>query len=230
MLPEGFQQWEGLLLTLLVLNILYIGLVTISQRDLDRMLGNSSVMHMGYAFLGIACVNAIGWSGAVMMMFAHGVSIALLFALCGQLRERTGGELEMTRFGGLASKVPMMALCFGFAAMASLGLPGFANFASELTIFLGAFKGFGDGALDGLQIATVLALWGVVISAVYMLRAYRNLFQGDAKSDISPADLTSAEKLPIFLMIAVLLLVGFFPNLLLNAVGPAVTALLGVAN
>ena len=220
------------MLTLLVLNILYVGLVTIAQRDLDKMLGNSSVMHMGYAFLGIGCFNAIGWGGAVLMMFAHGVSIALLFALCGQIRERTGGELEMARFGGLGAKVPAMAVAFGFAAMASLGLPGFANFASEVVIFFGAFKGaFADGfELGCLQVATILALWGVVISAVYMLRAYRNIFQGEAKADLAPADMSFAEKLPVYLMIAVLLLVGFFPNLVLNAVGPAVTALLGSAN
>ena len=88
MLPEGFKAWEGLILVLILGNIIYVGLVTISQSRLDKMLGNSSVMHMGYAFLGIACFNQIGWSGAVLMMFAHGISIALLFALCGSLRER----------------------------------------------------------------------------------------------------------------------------------------------
>jgi NADH-quinone oxidoreductase subunit M len=215
---------------LLVLNILYIGLVTISQRDLDRMLGNSSVMHMGYVFLGLACFNAIGWGGAVLMMFAHGISIALLFALCGSLRERFDGNLEMSRFGGLAGKIPAMAVAFGFAAFASIGLPGFANFASEVAIFFGAFAGAGDGKLGSLQIATILALWGVVISAVYMLRGYRNLFFGDSNSDIAPADLSSSEKLPIYLLIAVLLLVGFFPNLIMNLVGPAVSNLLGIAN
>src|SRR5690606_661055 len=80
--PAGAEKWLNLLLILLIGNILYIGLVTIAQKKLDRMLGYSSVMHMGYIFLGIAAGNHIGLSGAVLLMFAHGISIALLFALC----------------------------------------------------------------------------------------------------------------------------------------------------
>ncbi len=231
MLPEGFREplWAGgwtpedILLVLLLGNILYVGLVTISQRYLDRMLGASSVMHMGYAFLGIACLNAAGWGGAVFMMFAHGISIALLFALCGALRGRLD-TLEMSRLGGLGARVPVTATLFAFAAFASLGLPGFANFASEITIFFAAFEGAlgGDAAgLGGLQVATVLALWGVVISAVYMLRAYRNIFQGELGGDRRPDEVSPLERGVAVLMIAVLLLTGFFPNLILNLVGPA---------
>ncbi|MGI9243160.1 MAG: complex I subunit 4 family protein, partial [Verrucomicrobiales bacterium] len=175
MLPEGFNTplgcWFGdltvmnLMLILLLGNILFIGLVTISQESLDKMLGFSSVMHMGYAFLGIACYNVIGWTGAVMMMFAHGISIALLFALCGNLRGRDLPSLDLDSLGGLGKSAPTFALLFGFAAFASIGLPGFANFASELLIFLGAFEGAG-GEFGILQIVTILALWGVVISAV----------------------------------------------------------------
>lgn len=213
MLPKGFEAWESLILILLLGNIIYVGLVTISQKYLDRMLGNSSVMHMGYAFLGIACVNPIGWNGAVLMMFAHGISIALLFALCGSLRERLN-TLELSEIGGLASKVPFLAVSFGFAAFASIGLPGFANFASEVTILFGAFTGAGE--LGNLQKAAILALWGVVISAVYMLRAYRNVFQGDSAQGLTLVRRDSLNKIPIILMIVVLLLTGFFPNLILS--------------
>lgn len=213
MLPKGFEAWESLILILLLGNIIYVGLVTISQKYLDRMLGNSSVMHMGYAFLGIACVNPIGWNGAVLMMFAHGISIALLFALCGSLRERLN-TLELSEIGGLASKVPFLAVSFGFAAFASIGLPGFANFASEVTILFGAFTGAGE--LGNLQKAAILALWGVVISAVYMLRAYRNIFQGDSSQGLTLVRRDSLNKIPIILMIVVLLLTGFFPNLILS--------------
>ena len=213
MLPKGFEAWEGLILVLLLGNIIYVGLVTISQKYLDRMLGNSSVMHMGYAFLGIACVNHIGWNGAILMMFAHGISIALLFALCGSLRERLN-TLELSEIGGLASKVPFLAVSFGFAAFASIGLPGFANFASEIIILFGAFNGAED--IGSLQIAAMLALWGVVISAVYMLRAYRNVFQGDSARGLTLVRRDALSKIPIILMIGVLLLTGFFPNLILR--------------
>ncbi len=213
LLPEGFEAWKGLLLVLLLGNILYVGLVTISQRYLDRMIGNSSVMHMGYIFLGIACCNSIGWGGAVLMMFAHGISIALLFALCGSLRERLD-TLEISRLGGLGGSMPFLAVTFGFAAFASIGLPGFANFASEITIFFAAFKDAGEMGI--LQVATILALWGVVISAVYMLRAYRSIFQGELIGERYPADLAQSMRLPVVLMIVILLLTGFFPNIILK--------------
>lgn len=130
LLPAGLQQWTWLLLWLLVANIIYIGLVTIAQKKLDLMLGYSSVMHMGYIFLGIASLNIIGTSGAALMMFAHGLSIAVLFALAGAIRERNL-TLSFESLGGLAKGMPWMGLLFGFAAFASIGLPGFANFASD---------------------------------------------------------------------------------------------------
>src|SRR5881296_2233088 len=90
LLPEGARHWSNLLMILLLGNIIYIGLVTIAQTRLDWMLGYSSVMHMGYIFLGIASFGVLGVTGAVVLMFAHGLSIALLFGIAGELRRRTG--------------------------------------------------------------------------------------------------------------------------------------------
>ena len=213
MLPEGFKAWEGLILVLILGNIIYVGLVTISQSRLDKMLGNSSVMHMGYAFLGIACFNQIGWSGAVLMMFAHGISIALLFALCGSLRERLN-TLSLSRIGGLAGKVPFLAVTFGFGAFASIGLPGFANFASEITILFGAFKN--ASSISALQVTAIIAVWGVVISAVYMLRAYRGIFQGESDRNLTLVRKDLLPKSPILILIVALMLTGFFPNIILS--------------
>ena len=213
MLPEGFKAWEGLILVLILGNIIYVGLVTISQSRLDKMLGNSSVMHMGYAFLGIACFNQIGWSGAVLMMFAHGISIALLFALCGSLRERLN-TLSLSRIGGLAGKVPFLAVTFGFAAFASIGLPGFAHFASEVTILFGAFKN--ASSISALQVTAIIAVWGVVISAVYMLRAYRGIFQGESDRNLTLVRKDLLHKFPIIILIVALMLTGFFPNIILS--------------
>src|SRR5881409_1892463 len=101
MLPDGAHYWMYLLVILLLGNIIYIGLVTIAQKQLDWMLGYSSVMHMGYIFLGIASSNILGTIGAAILMFAHGPSIALLFAVAGELRNRTG-TLVFDELGGLA--------------------------------------------------------------------------------------------------------------------------------
>lgn len=222
LVPDGMQYWLTPLLILLLGNILWVGWVTISQKRLDLMLGNSSVMHMGYIFLAIAALiayptNPLASAAAVILMFAHGVSIALLFSLADHI-ERNTGTLDLQDLGGLAKSAPKLAFIFGIAAMASIGLPGLANFSGEVLVFLSAFRGYnGTSGLGPLQITCILAIWGVVISAVYMLRAYRNIFHGPAvKSTTSVADLTFEDRIPVALLILALFAVGLYPNLLLN--------------
>src|SRR6202040_2187217 len=123
MLPDGAHYWMYLLVILLLGNIIYIGLVTIAQKRLDWMLGYSSVMHMGYIFLGIASGTLLGTNGAALLIFAHGISIALLFGLAGEIRQRTG-TLLLSDLGGLGKIMPRAGLAFGLAAFASIGLPG----------------------------------------------------------------------------------------------------------
>lgn len=227
LLPEGAQHWANLLLVLLVGNILYIGLVTIAQRRLDLMLGYSSVMHMGYIFLGIAAFNLVGVTGAAVLMFAHGLSIAALFALTGKLRERSD-SLAFENLGGVGKVAPFLGAAFGCAAFASIGLPGFANFASETMVFFGAYKPAVSEALVGnFQIATICGLWGVVISAVYMLRAYKRIFMGEpAKAVDSWTDVVGAARIPVILLIAALMITGFAPKVVLSYVKPSVEAIL----
>jgi NADH-quinone oxidoreductase subunit M len=221
LLPEGSRHWAGLLVVLLLGNIIYVGLVTIAQKRLDWMLGYSSVMHMGYIFLGIASATILSTTGAVVLIFAHGLSIALLFALAGELRKRTG-TLVFDELGGLAKVMPFASLAFGLGVFAAIGLPGVANFAGEIMIFFGTFKnGWEMDRFHIFQIATVLALWGVVISTVYMLRAYRKTFMGalsDRWKEI--VDLRVGLRLPIAVLVAALLCYGFFPQSLVRIVTP----------
>ncbi len=222
LVPEGMQAWLTPLLVLLLGNILWVGFVTISQKRLDTLLGNSSVMHMGYIFLAIAALvaapgNELAKPAAVLLMFAHGISIALLFALADGIERKTG-TIDLQELGGLAKAAPKLAFLFGIAGMASIGLPGLANFAGEVLVFLSSFQNY--KASDGLgpvQIACILSIWGVVISAVYMLRAYRNIFQGPSiKTTANASDLTLAERIPVILLVVALFAVGLYPNLLLH--------------
>jgi NADH-quinone oxidoreductase subunit M len=221
LLPDGLQAWLTPLLVLLLGNILWVGLVTISQKRLDGLLGNSSVMHMGYIFLAIAALiampsNPLAKPAAVLLMFAHGISIALLFGLADRI-ERSTGSLDFTDLGGLAKPAPALAFLFGIGAMASIGLPGLANFAGEVLVFLSTFHNYnGTAGFNSLQITCILAIWGVVISAVYMLRAYRRVFHGPTvKATESAADLTIADRIPVLLLVLTLFAVGLYPNLLL---------------
>jgi NADH-quinone oxidoreductase subunit M len=230
LLPDGARHWADLLVVLLLGNIIYVGLVTIAQKRLDWTLGYSSVMHMGYIFLGIASATILSTTGAVVLMFAHGLSIALLFALAGELRMRTG-TLAFDELGGLAKLMPFAGLAFGFGTFAAIGLPGLANFAGEIMIFFGAFKnGWEISRFHIFQIATVLALWGVVISTVYMLRAYRKVFTGALNERWKEiADLRLSLRFPVTLLVGALLCCGFFPQSLVRIVTPAFSSYLTTA-
>lgn len=219
--PEEIQQFAHLVLILLLGNILYVGFVTLAQKRLDLMLGYSSVMHMGYAFLGIVALNQVGLGGVSLMLFAHGLTVAALFALCGEIGRRTG-TLEFAQLGGLAGRAPQLGLLFGFAAMASIGLPGFSTFAGEIMIFFGAFARGAAGSFDWFQTCTALALWGVVLSAVYMLRAYRRIFWGSHGSAVGEDtdDVSSGVRWAVILLIAGLLLTGLRPAILLDYLNP----------
>jgi NADH-quinone oxidoreductase subunit M len=222
LLPAGMQHWTLLLMVLLLGNIIYIGLATIAQKRLDWMLGYSSVMHMGYIFLGIATARILGTTGAAILMFAHGLSIALLFAITGELRKRTG-TLVFEDLGGLAKVMPLAGLAFGIGAFAAIGLPGFANFAAEIMVFFGAFHRNSEiGRFHLFQYGTVLALWGVVISSVYMLRAYRSAFMGTMPERWKDViDLRRSLLVPLVLLIGTLLFFGFFPQTLVRIVAPS---------
>ena len=223
LMPEAAQHWAWLLLILLAGNILYVGLVTISQKQLDLTLAYSSVMHMGYIFLGIASYNVIGLNGAALLMFAHGLSIAALFAMCGELRKQTG-TLNYLDLGGLATSMPRLSFVFGMATFASIGLPGFANFASELLVFFGAFKNSTPGVgFNEFQIVGTIAIWGVVISAVYMLRAYRAIFMGERQARWQTVkDMPLKLGWAVILLVAALLVVGLAPRTILDAVEPGI--------
>jgi NADH-quinone oxidoreductase subunit M len=214
--PEAMHEFNGLLLLLLIGNILYIGYVTVAQKRLDWTVGYSSVMHMGYIFLGLASLNIIGINGAMILMFAHGLSVAAAFALCGEIRRRTG-TLDYSELGGLAKATPVLGLLFGFAAMASVGLPGFANFAGEVLVFFGA-TAYGPA----MVIPVIIGVWGVVISAIYMLRAYRNIFWGPITTRWEAlTDITPSARWSVILLLFPLMIVGFYPQMLIKMVETA---------
>lgn len=229
-----FGEWNNILLLLLLGNILWVGYVTVCQTRLDDMLGNSSVMHMGYIFLAFAAyvaangANDLALQGAAALMFAHGLTIALLFLLCGQIEQQTQ-TLEMCSLSGLAGKLPALGFLFGLAGLASIGLPLLANFVGEFTIFISCFNGWTPGVADfccptlntiatwfgGLgpvQLTLLFALWGLVISAVYMLRAFRRIFEAEPSTAANRATRLSCRDLAAAVFLAFfIVLFGIFP-------------------
>ncbi len=223
LLPQAAQNWMPIVAWLCLGNILFIGWVAMRQKDLNLLIGNSSVAHMGFIFLGIASLNLIGVTGAVVIMVAHGFLAALTFALSGYIYRQTG-TLEMSRLGGLCRQLPFIGTALLMAALAGCGLPGFANFVGEVTVFFGAWKVF--------PLVTGLALWGaLMIGALYMLRAMRKVLHGPVPEKWS--GLTDASnvwrKLPYALLLASLLVFGCFPRLLTEKITPDVVKVLSLA-
>ncbi|MCR5183525.1 MAG: NADH-quinone oxidoreductase subunit M [Opitutales bacterium] len=227
-LPLGMAHWANWLVALAICNIVVIGLITLAQKNLKHMVSYSSVNHMGPIFLGIAAYSLssgdmTGVAAAVIMMFAHGLSVALLFHLTESVAQRTG-TLEMAKIGGLAKQAPVLAAFFVAAAMASVGLPGFANFWGELSIFVSLVS------LKPFWLIS-LVLITIVISAIYSLRAVARVFFGPAVEGGVPAavrnqitDITLRERVPAFILFAALLAVGFVPSLITDPVNAALCA------
>lgn len=204
MLPDGYAAFRYPMGCLGILTILYAGYVALRQGDLNRMLGYSSVSHMGYAFLGLAAGTPVAQEGVVILMLAHGLSAALGFAVAGFTYSQAKTR-EMPVLGGLARRMPAAASLFSMAALAGCGLPGLGNFVAEILIFIGSFKIF--------PILTALALWGVVVSSTYLIRAIKSVYLGPLKPSLAELrDMTWMEKFPCICLAAVLLWIGFVPR------------------
>jgi NADH-quinone oxidoreductase subunit M len=214
--PDQLRDAAPLLAVLAVVNVLYGAFIVLRQTDLKRMVAYSSVSHMGFVVLGLASAGAspaaldgVGLSGAALQLFTHGTITGLLFVMVGLVYERTHTR-HIPDMGGLARQVPVLALGFMIAGLASLGLPTTSGFVAELLVFMGTFPVYG--------LATALCAFGVVLAAGYILWASQRVLFGprmerwDALPDARPVDLVAMAVLtvPIFV-------VGVYPRLITDA-------------
>jgi NADH-quinone oxidoreductase subunit M len=172
--PQAAQVLAPLISILAVIGILYCAVLALTQRDLKRLLGYSSISHLGVIMLGLFAFNAQGVEGAVLQMVNHGIVIAALFLIVGFLEARTGTR-RITDFGGLATRIPILATVMAIAALSSLGLPGLNSFAGEFLTLLGAFR---SNIVFG-----VLGTAVVVPAAWYMLRFFLGVMEGPQKTE-----------------------------------------------
>jgi NADH-quinone oxidoreductase subunit M len=226
LLPAGAQSWVPVMAWLCLGNLLHCGWVAMRQRDFNQMLGNSSVAHMGFVFLGLASLNLIGVTGAVLVMIAHGLLAALSFGLSGYLRAQTG-TLNLDELGGLLPKLPFIGTALIMAMLAGCGLPGFANFVGELTVLFGAWK----GAFPHAARFVAAAAWGgLIIGAIYMLRAIRQVWHGERPARWDELlDAGGWRRVPFVLLLGALLLFGFWPRLLADKIKPSAEAIVKLA-
>ena len=225
----GIGSWRDVFAVLAVIGIVYGALVALAQTDFKFVIGYSSVSHMGFVLLGLMTLNQIGMTGAVMQMFSHGIIAGLLFAIVGRIvydrtHTRQLAELETMH---LSKRLPFAAWAFVIAGMASIGMPGFSGFVAELQVLVGAWM--------VRPWWTLAAGVGVVVGVAYTWRALQKAFFSDALPSAHVleqehghelAAITWPEVTGVSLLAGVTLFVGLYPKILLDAIEPAVKALL----
>lgn len=208
--PDGAHFWAPLIAVLATVNAIYIAFVAMTQKDIKYMVANSSISHMGYVLIGIASLNAASINGAAAQMFAHGIMAALFFALVGLIYDKAHTRL-ISDFGGLAHQMPRVAAIFMIAGLASLGLPGMLNFVAEFSVFTGAIQVF--------PVLSVISIFAVVITAIYVLRVVQQVFFGPRNEKWDHlTDAKGVEMVPLVLLIVVLLVLGIYPKLIMDMI------------
>ena len=217
--PDATIEAAPWLLALSVVGVLYGGVVALMQRDIKRLIAYSSVSHMGFVVLGTFALNSTATSASVVQMINHGLSTGALFLLVGFLYERRHTR-QIAAFGGLAKQVPVMAGLWLVVSMSSLALPGLNGFVGEFPILLGTFQ--------TNRTAAVLAAFGAVLAAVYLLWAYQRLFHGplEGADNQNTSDLKRREIGVLAPIVALIVAIGLYPQPMFDLVEPSVDRVL----
>ena len=225
-LPEATLWASTAIAVLGVINILYGAFCAMAQTDLKKLVAYSSVSHMGYVMLGMASFTTAGVNGAVLQMFNHGTSTAMLFLLVGIIYDRThhrwivkpDGSLG---FGGIAAVVPVYTGIMAIALFASLGLPGLSGFVSEALVFLGAFS------QPRFQTYVVIGSLGILLGAGYLLWMFMRVFLGPLNEDCKNlTDMNWRERLTLAPLCALVVGLGIYPMPVMDLMGATVAKLL----
>jgi NADH-quinone oxidoreductase subunit M len=218
MFPVGADVMGPLVLWMSAIAIVYTSLVALAQTDMKKLIAYSSVAHMGYVTMGIFAVNQQGIDGAIFQMISHGFISGALFLAVGVIYDRMHTR-EIDAYGGLVNRMPAYALVFMFFTMANVGLPGTSGFVGEFLTLAGIFQ-------VNTWVAAV-ATSGVILSAAYALWLYRRVVFGDLVKEglRSITDMDRREKLIFAPLIAMTLILGIYPSLVIDIIGPSVAAL-----
>ncbi|HEY0754669.1 MAG TPA: NADH-quinone oxidoreductase subunit M [Ktedonobacteraceae bacterium] len=220
--PQAFSQFSTLLSVLAVIGILYCAVLALVQTDMKRLLGYSSISHLGIVMLGMFALNVQGVEGSVLQMVNHGITTAALFLIVGYIESRTGSR-NLRDFGGMALRVPVLATVLLIAVLSSLGLPGLNSFAGEFLALLGIFQ--------HSLVLGVLATAVVVPAAWYLIRLFLGVMEGPhfAQGHVATSlrrgqfkDIQIGELVAILPLLALIFLIGFQPNPLTTVMEPSV--------
>jgi NADH-quinone oxidoreductase subunit M len=241
--PDASRFFAPFVLVLAVVGILYAALLAMGQHDMKRLVAYTSISHFGFIALGIFAFTTEAVTGAVLYMVNHGIATGLLFLVVGMLIAR-GGSRQIADYGGVAAKAPLLAGAFLVAGLASLALPGTNSFVSEFLVLIGSFP--------SEPVFTVLATVGIILAALYILLMYQRTMHGPARGvllaedddvaaapagggvttatlaaprrSLRVADLDRRELAVVAPLVALIIVLGVYPQPMLNLIEPAVSA------
>jgi NADH-quinone oxidoreductase subunit M len=221
-MPQGVEIWQWWIAWLAVISIVYAAAVAMVQTDFKFIIGYSSVSHMGFVLLGLVTLHVDGVSGAVLQMFSHGIVASLLFAVVGRMVYDRTHTRELDELGGLAKVIPFANFTFIVAGLASMGMPGFSGFVAELHVLIGAFSMNPWLAVGGGI--------GILITVAYILVTVHRVFYGEdaAKAQGNPESrwelppISWPEVVAGVILMALLVIIGLYPSIMLNMIVPNV--------
>ncbi|MGR3758800.1 NADH-quinone oxidoreductase subunit M [Roseobacteraceae bacterium NS-SX3] len=219
MFPVGAEVMTGVVFWMSAIAIVYTSLVALVQEDMKKLIAYSSVAHMGFVTMGIFAANQQGVDGAIFQMLSHGFISAALFLCVGVIYDRMHTR-DIDAYGGLVIRMPAYALVFMFFTMGNVGLPGTSGFIGEFLTLVGTFQ-------KNTWVAAV-ATTGVIFSAGYALWLYRRVVFGDLikESLKTVSDMTARERFIFAPLVAMTLILGVYPSLVTDIIGPSTTALI----
>ena len=211
--PDASKTFTPVIMVLAVISILYGAFLAIGAKDIKRLIAYTSISHFGFITMGIFAMTTQGQSGAILYMFNHGFSTAALFVVAGWMISRRGSS-TIADFGGLQRVTPILAWSFFIAGLSSLALPGLSSFVSEFLVLVGTFTRY--------PVHAIIATFGIVLAALYILIPVQKALHGPTTAgNENLKDLNLREKIAIAPVIAIIVVLGFYPAPLLKVINPA---------
>ena len=219
MFYEASVYFQNFVFFISIVAIVYTSLIALAQTDMKKLIAYSSIAHMGFVTIGIFSFNQQGLDGAVFQMISHGFISAGLFLVVGVIYERTGSR-EISSFGGLTNIMPSYAFVFMIFTLGNVGLPGTSGFVGEFLTLLGLFKENSAYA--------VIATTGIILSACYALYLYKRMMFGElVKESLKRiSDVSIREKLCLYPLAILVIVLGLYPNIALNMFSPTLKVLI----
>ena len=207
-MPDAAQHYQELMLVVAVFSILYGSVLAFTQDNLRMVVAYSSIAQLGFIVLGIFSLDPKGAEGALFQMLNHGLVVVPLFLIIGVVAARAGGSESLSELGGMAMRAPVLAALFLITAFATLAMPGSGNFVGEILVLFGTFQTH--------FVYGVVASVGVVLAAVYMIRAFQRTMHGRVGGPVRSAELTGVGLLAVAPLVAVIVALGVYPNFVLH--------------